>query len=65
MKYRWIPIIKTFISCLPMIIDHTKQVFSVIKSAFAEENQREIERVKEEAKLIKEKLNYDNNVNAE
>lgn len=63
-KYQWIPILKTFISCFPMIITHAKEVFSVIKEVFSEENQRELQRIKEEAKIIKEQLNNVNNANA-
>lgn len=63
-KHNWIPIVKTFLSCIPMIISHAREVFSVIKAVYSEENQREIERIKEEANNIKEQLKYyDNNVN--
>lgn len=59
MKHNWIPIIKTFLSCIPMIIEHAKEVFSVIKAVYTEENQRELKRIKEEAQEIKEHLKYD------
>lgn len=63
-KHNWIPILKTFLSCIPMIIANAKEVFSVIKTVYSEENQREIKRIKEEANDIKEQLKYyDNNSN--